>query len=198
MNREQRRLYNKKNKTKYTKEQFEMMLAVERIKNGNFNFNDLKLPQDFVHMDNTEIAPDGTEVKLNFESLDYRCSHVDKTNEYFRNWVAEAHKNEDMVYHITREEAKNSLVCLAEDDHEVELDGKKIKAPKLLFDLYSDLLVQDKSDGVWKSVSLIEEAGDGEKYVEVKNPHEAFSNEDENDYDFEEDESEDDDDDLNM
>ena len=72
MNREQRRRYNKKNKTNYTKEQFETMIALERLKNGIFDLSDLQLPKDFIHMDNKELVPDGTEVKLNFDSLKER------------------------------------------------------------------------------------------------------------------------------
>lgn len=175
MNRAQRRLFNKRNKTHYTKEQFELMQAVDRIKNGNYNLSDLNVPKDFVHIDNEELVPNGTEVKLNFESLDFRCSHVDKTNELFRNWVAEAHKDEDKVYHITREGAKNSLVCLEEDDREVELDGKMVKAPKWLFDLMTDIKIKDPKDGEWKIVGEVEGAYFDDKYVEVQDPNKAFA-----------------------
>lgn len=177
MNRAQRRLYNKKNKTNYTKEQLDTMMAIERIKNGVFDLSDLKVPQDFIHMDNTELVPDGTEVKLNFESLEARCTHVDKSNELFRNWVAEVKKEPDKIYHVTREEAKNSLVCLAEDEREVEIDGKKVKAPKWLFDVYADVFVKDEIDGVWKSLSVIETERASktiDSYIEVKNPREAI------------------------
>ena len=173
MNREMRRRYNKQNKTHYTREEFDMMLAVHRLKNGNYNLSDLKLPQDFIHMDNTEYAPDGTAVKLNFDSLNFRCSHVDKTNALFREWVAEAEKDKDKIYHITREKTRNSLVCLEEDKRTTEIDGKTHDCPPWLFDIYTDLLLEDKKDGVWKTLGEIENAQE-ETYVEVKNPHEAF------------------------
>lgn len=165
MNREQRRRYNKKNKTNYTKEQFETMIAFERLKNGNYDLSDLKLPQDFAHIDNYELAPDGTEVKLNFASLDFRCSHVDATNEYFRNWVAEAHKDPDKIYHITREGAHSSLVCLEEDENYVELDGKQVRAPRLYFDLYADLLCE--YEGKWVPLGTVDE-DTFRKYTEVR------------------------------
>ena len=166
MNREQRRRFNKKNKTHWTKEQFETFLALERLKNGNYDLSNLDLKDhEFIHVDNTELAPDGTEVKLNFNSLDYRCEHVDKTNEYFRNWVAEAKKDPDKIYHITREGARQSLVCLEEDDHEVELDGKMVKAPRLLFDLYADLLVF--YEGNWIPLGTVDDET-FRKYKEVK------------------------------
>lgn len=165
MNREQRRRYNKKNKTNYTKEQFETMIAFERLKNGNYDLSDLKLPQDFAHIDNYELAPDGTEVKLNFASLDFRCSHVDATNEYFRNWVAEAHKDPDKIYHISREGAHNSLVCLEEDENYVELDGKQVKAPRILLDIYSDCFVE--YEGKWVPLGTVDE-DTFRKYTEVR------------------------------
>lgn len=176
MNREMRRRYNKKNKTHYTKEEFDVMMAVERLKSGNYNFSDLKLPQDFIHMDNIEYAPNGTEVKLNFDSLNFRCSHVDKTNAFFREWVEQASENKDKIYHITREKARNSLVCLEEDKRTIELDGEIKECPPWLFDVYADLLFEDKKDGVWKTLGEIETLT-GDTYVEVKNPREALKKE---------------------
>ena len=166
MNREQRRRYNKKNKTHWTKEQFETFLALERLKSGNYDLSNMDLKDhEFIHVDNTELAPDGTEVKLNFNSLDYRCEHVDSTNEYFRNWVAEAKKDPDKIYHITREGARQSLVCLEEDDHEVELDGKMVKAPRLLFDLYADLTFL--YEGNWVPLGTVDDET-FRKYKEVR------------------------------
>lgn len=166
MNREQRRRYNKKNKTHWTKEQFETFLALERLKRGNYDLSNMDLKDhEFIHVDNTELAPDGTEVKLNFDSLDYRCNHVDKTNEYFRNWVVEAKKDPDKIYHITREGAKQSLVCLEEDDHEVELDGKMVKAPRLFFDTYADLLFE--YEGNWVPLGSVDDET-FRKYTEIR------------------------------
>lgn len=166
MNREQRRRYNKKNKTHWTKEQFETFLALERLKSGNYDLSNMDLKDhEFIHVDNTELAPDGTEVKLNFNSLDYRCDHVDKTNEYFRNWVAEAKKEPDKIYHITREGAKQSLVCLEEDKRTVELDGKEVEAPKWLFDLMADLLMFNGEQ--WVSPAILDDEP-FRKYTEIK------------------------------
>ena len=166
MNREQRRRYNKKNKTHWTKEQFETFLALERLKSGNYDLSNMDLKDhEFIHVDNTELAPDGTEVKLNFNSLDYRCDHVDKTNEAFRNWVAEAKKEPDKIYHITREGAKQSLVCLEEDKRTVELDGKEVEAPKWLFDLMADLLMFNGEQ--WVSPAILDDEP-FRKYTEIK------------------------------
>ena len=154
-NRAQRRLFNKKNKTNYSKSEFEMMLALERIKNGNFNLSDLDVPKDFIHMDNEELAPEGTLVRLNYERIQerFRRGGVDETNLAFRTWIEE---NKDKEFHLTREGTSQSLVALQEDEREVELDGVKHKAPKWLFDLYSDLLLKDESDGQWKMLSQID------------------------------------------
>lgn len=154
MNREQRRKYNKAHKTNFTKQEFDMMIAIERIKKGIPNFEDLDLPQDFMHIDNTELCPDGTAVKLHFESLELRCQHIDKTNELFRQWVEEAKKDPDKIYHITREEARHSLVCLEEDERYIEIDGEKKRAPRWLFDLYSDLEILH--NGNWIQVGLVD------------------------------------------
>ena len=154
MNREQRRRYNKAHKTNYTKQEFDMMIAVDRIKRGIAEFDDLDLPRNFMHMDNTELCPDGTEVKLNFESLEARCKTVDASNKLFRDWVEEAKKDPDRIYHLTREGARNSLVCLEEDDREVELDGKMVKAPRWLFDLMADIFIFVQ--GKWVSPAAVD------------------------------------------
>lgn len=154
MNREQRRRYNKAHKTNYTKQEFDMMIAVDRIKRGIAEFDDLDLPRNFMHMDNTELCPDGTEVKLNFDSLEARCKTVDSSNKLFRDWVAEAKKDPDRIYHLTREGARNSLVCLEEDDREVELDGKMVKAPRWLFDLMADIFIFVQ--GKWVSPAAVD------------------------------------------
>lgn len=177
MNREMRRKLNKQNKTKFTKEEFDYMVALERIKNGVLDLSDLTGAGSYVHIDNEELAPNGTAVKLNFDSLEYRVKNVDKTNEYFRNWVAEAAKDKNKIYHITREGAKQSLVCLEEDDREVELDGKTVKAPKVLFDLYSDLLVE--YNGKWVLLGSVDE-NTFKDYVSVRVPAPKSEAEEEN------------------
>lgn len=159
MNRQLRRLYNKKNKTHYTKEDFDVALALARLRNGEFSKEDFAHARSFVHMDNTEIAPDGCEVKLNYEAIMSRPQQ-DLTDE-FKNWVEE---NKDFIFHLTRDEAENSMVCVEEDNRQTMVDGILTKKPKWLFDLFVDLLV--KRDDKWVSPLDIEEAMDG--YTELK------------------------------
>lgn len=163
-NRAQRRAFNKKNKTKLTKEEYETLLALERIKHGNFDLRGLDLPYDVVHMDNEELAPVGMPVMLNYERIQERFKKgaVDETNAPFREWVE---SNKDKVFHLSREGVSKSLVCLEEDLREVEIDGEKKRAPQWLFDLYSDLLIQDK-DGEWKMLSQLDSNMD--TYYDVK------------------------------
>lgn len=137
MNREQRRAYNKQHKTKYTREDFDTALALARITNGQFDFNDVARAHNFVHIDNTELAPDGTVVKINYEDV-YKRPQEDLTDE-FKEFVE---ANKDTEFHLTRESAKDSLVCLEEDVRYAEIDGKQVVKPKFLFDLYSDLLIK--------------------------------------------------------
>ena len=157
MNRKQRRLFNKTNKTNFTKAEFEAMLNLERIKSGNFGFEKIELPKDreYKHYDNEELAPEGIEVKLNFDSLEFRRNHVDATNKAFCDWIGEAKKEPDKIYHLTREGARSSLVCLKEDQRTIEIDGKRVDAPKWLFDLYADLLFEYK--GKWVSLGEVDD-----------------------------------------
>lgn len=149
MNREQRRKFNKKNKTNYTKEQFDLMLAIERLKHGNLDFRGLNLPHDFVHMDNTELVPEGTVCKLNYQAIKNR---FDKNSagyqEGYKEWV-EQHREEE--FHVTREFAQQSCVCLKEQVEKADEEGLL----KFLWDLYSDLLFQD-AQGEWKPLSQID------------------------------------------
>lgn len=160
MNREQRRLYNKKNKTNYSKEELDVMEAYDRLKRGNFNMSDLKyLPKDLVHKDNTLLVPDGTKVKLNKTAILSRTKGI---TEKFISWI---NKHSDDIFTVTREEGKNSLVCLVEDVEEEEnFDEKGNKLPhvKWLFDVYSDLLIQDNKDGEFKELYKIEEESEEE------------------------------------
>ena len=134
MNRAQRRAYNKKHKTAYTKEQFEAALLLARLNaGGEFDLEKLAATSKYLHMDNIELVPDGTEVKLNYDAIKSR-PQGDLTDK-FKEWV-EVHK--DQIFHITREGSKDSLVCLQEDDSEV----------RWLFDLYSDILVKNADQWV--------------------------------------------------
>lgn len=91
--------------------------------------------------DNEEIFPNGTVVKINYEAFSKR-NPAQFTEEYLA-WVEE---NKDREFHLEREpERENNLVMLEEDIRFNE-DGEQ--KPKWLFDLFSDLLVQDES-GEW-------------------------------------------------
>ena len=144
MNRQQRRQFNKKNKTNYTKEEFFNMELWARLRAGNLDvkeMRDIKLFNDMIHIDNPDLAPDGTEVMLNYERI-MSGPTKDKTQKYLA-WVEE---NKDKVFHIKRDEDKSettSLVGLAEDEN------------KWLFDTYADLLYQ--MDGKWVYLTDIED-----------------------------------------
>lgn len=149
MNREQRRKFNKKHKTKFTKEQFDMMFAIERLKRGDLNLSGLDLPHDFAHMDNTELVPEGTLCKLNYEAIKARfVKNAAGYQEGYKEWVEQHHEEE---FHVTREFAEHSCVCLKEQVEVAEENGLL----KFLWDLYADLLFQD-ANGVWRPLSQID------------------------------------------
>ena len=144
MNRQQRRQFNKKNKTNYTKEEFFNMELWAKLRAGNLDvkeMRDIKLFNDMIHIDNPDLAPDGTEVMLNYERI-MSGPTKDKTQKYLT-WIEE---NKDKVFQIKRDEDKSetiSLVGLAEDEN------------KWLFDTYADLLYQ--MDGKWVYLTDIED-----------------------------------------
>ena len=144
MNRQQRRQFNKKNKTNYTKEEFFNMELRAKLRAGNLDvkeMRDIKLFNNMIHIDNPDLAPDGTEVMLNYERI-MSGPTKDKTQKYLT-WIEE---NKDKVFHIKRDEDKSettSLVGLAEDEN------------KWLFDTYADLLYQ--MDGKWVYLTDIED-----------------------------------------
>lgn len=149
MNREQRRKFNKKHKTKFTKSEFDLMLAIERIKQGNLNLSGLDLPYDFAHMDNTELVPEGTLCKLNYAALQERFQkNSTGYQEGYKEWVERHHEEE---FHVTREGAELSCVCLKEQVEHAEEEG----VLKFLWDVYADLLFQDENKE-WKPLSQID------------------------------------------
>lgn len=164
MNREQRRQFNRKNKTNFTKSDFDLMEAYKRIKAGNLDIKDLDVPSDFLHIDNEELVPEGTPVKLYYEGIMSR-PQKDLTQE-FKDWIEE-HK--DKILHITRQEASNSLVCLAEDVKTVKEnfadEDRNIGHIPWLFDIYSDFLYEDKETGEW--VVLAEHTARQEKTEKI-------------------------------
>lgn len=157
MNREQRRKakkqiqkYNLEHKDcKISLQDYEMQIALERLKSGNLYLGDLNVPKDFVHKDNTALFPDGTKVKLNYERIfdrfNGKTKDFDKNELAYKKWV-ESHKEQELT--ITREGAQRSLVCIAEDDTSIDAiideNGKELRRERWLFDLYTDLLIYDK------------------------------------------------------
>lgn len=153
MGRVERRAYNRKHKTKLTREEFDMRVAMARIQVGNFDFSDLSMSNNFVHMDNTELAPDGCVCRLNYDAIMSRPKS-DKMPEFLQ-WVEE-HKDVDL--HITREGVVDSLICFEEDErykNDPET-GEKERVPRWLFDTYTDILIKAE-DGTYKTILQIEE-----------------------------------------
>ena len=153
MGRAERRAYNKKHGTKLTREEFDSIVAVARIQAGIYDFSDLSVGSDFIHMDNTELVPEGTVCKLNYDAIMKRPK-VDKQPEFLQ-WVEE-HKDQEL--HVTRENAANSLICFVEDKRYTidSATGDSVRVPPWLFDVYTDILIKDR-DGVYKTVTEIEE-----------------------------------------
>ena len=153
MSRADRRAYNRKHKKHLTREQFDAMLAIARIQAGNYDLSDLAVPKNFIHMDNTELVPDGCVCKLNYEEIQKRPAD-DKLPEFIE-WVEE-HK--DVELHVTRENAENSLICFEEDvRYRTNPEtGEEERIPPWLFDCYTDILIKG-ADGTYKTVSEVEQ-----------------------------------------
>ena len=162
MGRAERRAYNRKHKTKLTREQFDSMIALARIKAGNFDFNDLQVSPDFAHADNYELVPEGCPCKLNYDAIMAR-PQADKIPDFLK-WVE---KHKDVELHVTREGAANSLICFKEDERYTEHPdtGERVRIEPWLFDTYTDILIKDE-DGTYKTVLEIEEKKAKEQSVE--------------------------------
>lgn len=149
MNREQRRRFNKQNKTNYSREDFQAMELYQALRAGDLDMSSFgpgQLPESF-HIDNEELVPEGKEVKLAYDHIMSRPKKG--LTEEFLQWVE---NNKDKVLHVTREEAQNSLVCIKEDvkwikDHYTDEDTKIGHIP-WLFDIWSDLLYET-TDHKW-------------------------------------------------
>ena len=152
MGRAERRAYNKKHKTQLTREEFDSLIAIARIKSGNYDFSDLQVSSDFAHMDNYDLVPEGCSCKLNYDEIVKR-PNLDK-NPGFLEWVEE-HK--DVELHVTRENATNSLICFKEDERYTvdEETNQKVRIPPWLFDTYTDILIKS-NDGTYKTVLEVE------------------------------------------
>lgn len=160
INREQRRKLNRKYKVNYSAEEWAMIELYSKMRAGDLDVKSLKdlSPglRENVHIDNEELVPEGTPVRLNAEDILSR-PRKGVTEKYLK-WV-ETHR--DTIFHVTREQANSSLVCLQEDVEECKaLSHELNEVDKLdhlpwLFDIYSDLLYE--SNGEWKILALIEE-----------------------------------------
>lgn len=152
MNRAQRRKYNKDHKTSYSKAEFDLALAMARIRNGDVSYDDIAKLHGAAHMDNEVIAPEGCEVKLDYDGIMARPQNM--LTDEFKAWVEE---NKEKEFHLTREGAADSLVSLVEDVRYADVDGEQVMAQRWLFDLYSDLLIKSGDD--WKHAYEIEDEG---------------------------------------
>lgn len=117
-NRERVREFNRKYKTNYTRQELEAIEFSMKFRAGNLDVKsmyDLSLTNSLIHIDNEDNVPEGCEVKLAYDKIKARPP---KMNQKFIDFVEE-HKDE--VLHVTRENAKNSLVCLQEDPEKIWL-----------------------------------------------------------------------------
>ena len=158
MNREQRRAFNKQHKTSFTREEFDKIMALARLEMGQYTREDLAKVGAFEHYDDEELVPNGTKVKLNYENIMKR--NVQELSTDFVKWV-EDHKDDE--FHVAREENSHALVCLEEDERYSEVDGEKVLAPKWLFDLYSDLLIEDNGEWVMPGKVALKNATEAER-----------------------------------
>lgn len=151
MNREQRRKFNKQNKTNFSLEEFKTLELLYKMKYGkNLSTEDIKdLSSEERHVDMFNLAPEGALVKINYEAI---CQRPQKQfTEMYKEWI-EGHK--DNEFHLTREESKNSLVCLQEDVNEMkELKAQTGEArDPWLFDIFTDLLFFDEKSKEWTTL----------------------------------------------
>lgn len=178
MGRRERRFYNKQHKTHYTKEEFDVLIAMSRIKSGNTDFSDLQfLPKHFAHMDNIQLAPEGCVCKLNYDELVQQSGN--ERAQGFLEWVEE-HKDQEL--HLTRENAENSLVCIKEDERYTknEETGELDRIPPWLFDVYTDLLFKD-DNGEYKTLAEIEGLFDNKVVIDqTENEEENTTDQTEN------------------
>lgn len=118
------------------------MMAMRRVQNGTADSKDIEILRNsnFAHLDNEMACPNGTKCKLNTEGIQARPQ--DDLTDKFKTWIE---ANKDKEFTITREGARNSLVCLTEDETE----------PKWLFDLYTDLLIFDEATNSYVPLETI-------------------------------------------
>lgn len=150
MNREQRRRFNKKHKTNFTAANFQAYELYRKLQQGTLDTKDIDpaLLGSVIHIDNEEMVPEGTPVKLAYDNIKARPQN-DLTDK-FKEWIEE-HKGQ--ILHVTREEANSSLVCVQEDvkyvkEHFTDED-RNIGHIPWLFDIYSDFLYEHPQTHEW-------------------------------------------------
>ncbi len=149
MNREQRRRYNKQNKTNFSKAEFDAFALYQQMQKGQVSFNNMDMNNPLITFDSEELAPEGIEVKLDTERILSRKEY--ETTDIFKNWVIE-HKED--IFHLTRETANNSLVALKEDVEEWKNNPNEEKRQPWLFTIFADLLFLDKEEN-WVPLAKI-------------------------------------------
>ena len=141
VNREFIRNFNRINKSNYSKQDIQTMIALTNIMQGKLS-KDMELGfPSLKHYDNPEMFPDGILVKLNYEKIKQR-----NQNELTEDYKKFIEQNKDNEFHLTREDKDTGLVALEEDRRKTILDGKEVNCPRFLFDMLSDLLVKDEND----------------------------------------------------
>ena len=154
MNRQQRREFNRRNKTNYTKRDFDLAELYEMLKSGRMDSSTLmkykELLGEDVAFDSEFLVPNGMPVKINTPHIMSR-PRKDLSEEYL-DWVS---WHGDEVFHVQREDGKRSLVALRED---VEEKRESNSGFPWLFDIYSDLLYYDKEEKKWKMLKDFESA----------------------------------------
>ena len=112
-NRQSVREFNRKNKTNYTKAELEALDFAIKFRAGNANvqsMSDLAL-NPFINIELEKPIPEGTEVKLNYETIKSRPTYP-RLSQKYKDFIE---ANKDAILHTTDENAKKGYVCLAED-----------------------------------------------------------------------------------
>ena len=112
-NRQSVREFNRKNKTNYTKAELEALDFAIKFRAGNANvqsMSDLAL-NPLINIELEEPIPEGTEVKLNYETIKSRPTYP-RLSQKYKDFIE---ANKDAILHPTDENAKKVYVCLAED-----------------------------------------------------------------------------------
>ncbi len=134
MNRAERRKFNRKNHTNYTREQMDAIEMYAKMRSGEISIKHASDFKDspFFHFDGKALAPDGAEAKIRYDDI---LSRSEKLNDKYIEFVTQ-HKEE--IVHISRKNTEgkpDTLVTLEEDPNSI-----------WLFDIYSDLLFKNEAE----------------------------------------------------